>query len=275
MKREQMLYHANEKGSLNFDVRSMKGETQQELDFLLLGGFLESDTNSLFSGSRETMWQDYKITHDGKVLLAILRLEYTFNLDKNSEKHQGRIEQLREVLKKYGKSPTQYDAFLTKNQKRAVKHMEDNKTTKFLQQIKEQEEVGQEVLSPYKVARTLDGKPEDRLDVIDLEELSLASMFNMSVGLGPKGFDATRTDDYVLKKAVEELGELALEINIYQGTSYKQPGKDGIKGEAVDLAICALDMFALQCHNMTSEEIEREFLSYMLTKLNKWRDTLR
>ncbi|QBO61929.1 hypothetical protein G17_00440 [Escherichia phage vB_EcoM_G17] len=34
-------------------------------------------------------------------------------------------------------------------------------------------------------------------------------------------------------------------MNIRDGLSYKEAGKDGVKGEAVDLCICALDMFAL------------------------------
>ena len=34
-------------------------------------------------------------------------------------------------------------------------------------------------------------------------------------------------------------------MNIRDGLSYKEAGKDGVKGEAVDLCICALDMLAL------------------------------
>ena len=116
---------------------------------------------------------------------------------------------------------------------------------------------------------------ESRIKQIDLDEPVLTSMFNMSVGLGPKDSDAYRTENYVLRKANEELGEMTLEMNIADGLSYKEAGKDGVKGEAVDLAICAMDMFALQCPGMTPEEVEREFLSYMLVKLNKWRDTLK
>ena len=44
---EKMLYHANEKGSLNFDVRSMKGETKTSLQFLLDGGYLEPNPDSM------------------------------------------------------------------------------------------------------------------------------------------------------------------------------------------------------------------------------------
>lgn len=102
----------------------------------------------------------------------------------------------------------------------------------------------------------------------------LKSMFDMSVVLGKKDTSPTRTNNYVFKKCMEELGEMALEDQIESGFSYKCAGADGVKGEAVDLAICAMDMFALQCTNKSAEEIEKEFLEYMSMKLTKWRNTL-
>ncbi len=101
--------------------------------------------------------------------------------------------------------------------------------------------------------------------------LSLSSMFELSVELGVNGDDHTRTNDYVLKKCMEELGELSLEVQIEQGLSYKEQGADGVAGEAVDLAICAMDMFALQYPGMSAREIEQEFIGYMNKKLQKWR----
>lgn len=103
---------------------------------------------------------------------------------------------------------------------------------------------------------------------------SLYSMFELSVELGPINSDAYRTNDYVLKKCMEELGELSLEEQIETGLSYKEPGKDGVAGEAVDLAICAMDMFALQHPGLTANEIEEKFISYMNVKLQKWRTTV-
>lgn len=100
---------------------------------------------------------------------------------------------------------------------------------------------------------------------------SLSAMFELSVELGPINSDAYRTNDYVLKKCMEELGELSLEEQIETGLSYKEPGKDGVAGEAVDLAICAMDMFALQHPGLTASEIEDKFISYMNIKLQKWR----
>lgn len=286
---EKMLYHANEKGSLNFDVRSMKGETKTSLQFLLDGGYLERNPDSIFAGGPKEIWQDYRITPDGEILLAIYRLEYAHKNERDTDKHQGRMDRLNELLEKYNRNISYFEPSMTNKQRTAVNYMNNNSTSTakgYVQKLKDAK------LDPWKVLSSEEWRAaeiknerirlgiepmpiEIDLDNISLDELSLVSMFNMSVGLGQKGTDSTRHEDYVMKKCAEELGELSLEINISQGLSYKEPGKDGIKGEAVDLAICALDMFALQCHNMTSEEIEREFLTYMLTKLNKWKKTLK
>lgn len=118
---------------------------------------------------------------------------------------------------------------------------------------------------------------EDTTDVGDFSEVlesGLSEMFKLSVELGSKGTDETRSNNYVFKKCMEELGEMALEDNIAEGLSYKDAGSDGVAGEAVDLAICAMDMFALQHPNNTAEEIQYLFLSYMSKKLNKWKETL-
>lgn len=263
-----MLYHANEKGTLNFDVRSMKAETRDNLQFLLDGGYLIRDPESLFAGGPKDIWQDFRITGDGKILLAVYRLEFA-HINDNSEKRTERWEKLQDLLEENNRTIEYFVPSLTKKQMKAINYMNNNSTEKsassYVQDIKNAQK--EPVLVQYKAPTSLDD--------IDLDELSLRSAFNMSVGLGPRGTDSTRHEDYVMKKCAEELGELSLEINISQGLSYKEPGKDGIKGEAVDLAITALDMFALQCHNMTPEEIEREFLSYMLTKLNKWRETIK
>lgn len=289
MNREKMLYHANEKGTLNFDVRSMKAETRDNLQFLLDGGYLIRDPESIFTDGPKNIWQDFLITGDGKILLAIYRLEFA-HVNNNPEKRSERWLKLQDLLEENNRTIEYFVPSLSKKQMKAINFMNNNSTEKtassYVQDIKNAQ------LDPWKVKSSEEWKSDEikyerqrlgidpipvekDLDNIDLDELSLRSAFNMSVGLGPRGTDSTRHEDYVMKKCAEELGELSLEINISQGLSYKEPGKDGIKGEAVDLAICALDMFALQCNNMSPEEIEREFLSYMLTKLNKWRDTLK
>jgi hypothetical protein len=114
----------------------------------------------------------------------------------------------------------------------------------------------------------------DKRNINAVLESGLNEMFNLSVELGSKGTDDTRTNNYVFKKCMEELGEMALEDNIADGLSYKDAGSDGVAGEAVDLAICAMDMFALQHPDNTAEEIQYLFLSYMSKKLNKWKETL-
>jgi hypothetical protein len=51
-----------------------------------------------------------------------------------------------------------------------------------------------------------------------------------------------RTPMDILDYAMTELGELAEEIIIAGGRSYKAPGKDGVAGEAIDLAVCLVDL---------------------------------
>lgn len=104
--------------------------------------------------------------------------------------------------------------------------------------------------------------------------LGLDEMFTMSVNLGELGSNRTRMEEYVLRKINEELGEMTLEMNIRDGLSYKEAGSDGVAGEAVDLAICAMDMFALQYPGKTAEEINKLFVEYMHKKINKWKQTI-
>lgn len=61
-----------------------------------------------------------------------------------------------------------------------------------------------------------------------------------------------RNIGYVLRKSSEELGELSVEVQIALGETYKEPGKDGITGEAIDLLITALDMIYLDNHKTMS-----------------------
>lgn len=103
---------------------------------------------------------------------------------------------------------------------------------------------------------------------------TILPMFQMSVNLGEKGSNCTRTEEYVLRKINEELGEMTLEMNIRDGLSYKDAGSDGVAGEAVDLAICAMDMFALQYPEKSAEEIEYLFITYMHKKIEKWKKTI-
>lgn len=279
MNKEKMLYHAKHNGKLRFTSKEYTGQVANNLRFLIDGGFLKWETNTLWDeysscGEEdlyEDAWHQYSITPEGEVLLAIYRMEYTEKNHFNTEKHNRRVEEFNNLFDIGLYDVEGYKKYITKNQAKVM-------SSAFVSgHPQTQEKVNEDMknLSPYNITETLFGTQEKRIEMIDLSELSLVSMFNMSTGLGKKDSEKMRTDNYVLRKINEELGEMTLEMNIADGMSYKSAGSDGVKGEAVDLAICALDMFALHCDNMTSEEIEREFLAYMLTKLNKWKNSLK
>lgn len=64
-----------------------------------------------------------------------------------------------------------------------------------------------------------------------------------------------RTIDSVLASTMSELGETAVEVMIHNGQSYKQPGRDGIVGEAVDTILCLLDLIHLVNPDITEEQL--------------------
>ena len=119
----------------------------------------------------------------------------------------------------------------------------------------------------------VDDDKEVNLELVDDEkEPSLSTIFRTSLDLGLLYSNPKREYDYVMSKCMEELGELSVEVQIENGLSYKDPGKDGIAGESVDLAITAMDMFALSCGDMEPEEIEKRFLAVMEKKIKKWKE---
>ena len=75
-----------------------------------------------------------------------------------------------------------------------------------------------------------------------------------------------RTRASVLAYLMEEVGELATEVNIKEGHSGKKEGKDGIIGEAVDVVLCAIDIMYVENPDITTSEIE----AIMEKKLAKW-----
>ena len=64
-----------------------------------------------------------------------------------------------------------------------------------------------------------------------------------------------RTVDSVLASTMSELGETAVEVMIHNGQSYKQKGRDGIVGEAVDTILCLLDLIHVVDPSITEEQI--------------------
>jgi hypothetical protein len=72
---------------------------------------------------------------------------------------------------------------------------------------------------------------------------------------------------YVLSKCVEELGELSVEVQIATGVSYKEAGKDGVVGEAIDLITCVLDLIRITHPNLSEEDL----VAIAIPKLEKWK----
>lgn len=71
----------------------------------------------------------------------------------------------------------------------------------------------------------------------------------------------------VLAKLMEEVGELAQEVNIKLGFIDKPEGKDGIIGEGSDIINCIIDIMQLFHPNITREQIEE----MNNKKLDKWK----
>lgn len=65
----------------------------------------------------------------------------------------------------------------------------------------------------------------------------------------------------------EELGELATEINIENGTKLREPSPDGVVGEAIDVLVVIIDLI----HNEIGDNIHGQaFLDRVQSKLTKW-----
>lgn len=75
-----------------------------------------------------------------------------------------------------------------------------------------------------------------------------------------------RTMYSVIASAMAELGECAEEVAITEKHSYKEQGKDGIIGEAIDTIVCMLDLIHLVDPQI--EEGELETIAHH--KLRKW-----
>lgn len=82
--------------------------------------------------------------------------------------------------------------------------------------------------------------------------------------------DGKRTIQDIFVAAQSEMGELADEITIASGRSYKSPGKDGIKGEALDAILSLLDLILVEDPTTTQEEL----LAMAQPKLDKWVEKL-
>lgn len=79
-------------------------------------------------------------------------------------------------------------------------------------------------------------------------------------------YQPVRTAQSIVGNTVSELGEVAIEVNIEAGHSYKKPSEDGVVGEAVDTILCLLDLIYKHSPNITEEELE----FFAVKKGSKW-----
>ena len=77
----------------------------------------------------------------------------------------------------------------------------------------------------------------------------------------------TRHPIPILVKTTEELGELSTEIGVKYLGFYKEAGKDGIIGEAVDAINCLIDLIHIENPDLTPEQLCEIFER----KLAKWK----
>lgn len=71
----------------------------------------------------------------------------------------------------------------------------------------------------------------------------------------------------IFRSLVEEVGELATELAIEDGTKNREASPDGVTGEAIDVLIVILDML----HYQLGDKIHGQaFLDRVQSKLNKW-----
>lgn len=77
----------------------------------------------------------------------------------------------------------------------------------------------------------------------------------------------TRNRGAIFKSLVEEVGELATELAIEDGTKKRDPSPDGVTGEAIDVLVVILDLLHLQLGEQITSQA---FLDRVQSKLNKW-----
>ena len=82
-----------------------------------------------------------------------------------------------------------------------------------------------------------------------------------------------RTELNVLAHTMEEVGELAEEITIFMGNSYKEPGVDGVLGEAVDAIITLFDLIYTHADRNNETITEEALIEIAAKKLAKWKRT--
>lgn len=83
-------------------------------------------------------------------------------------------------------------------------------------------------------------------------------------------YNPKRNRSSILRSITAEVGELAEEVDIAEGTSYKKAGPDGVVGEAIDVIVSALDIIYCERPDIGIDEIT----AIAEEKCQKWIDNL-
>lgn len=104
--------------------------------------------------------------------------------------------------------------------------------------------------------------PEGVEDAIreDMEEETKMTLWS-EVAKISAAVENGRTLNNIFMHALTELGELAQEVIISDGRSYKEPGKDGVAGEAMDLILCLTDLILLRAPTIDELRIAEVWFS--------------
>lgn len=101
----------------------------------------------------------------------------------------------------------------------------------------------------------------------------VANKLLQAASQGTKG--VTRSLDFTLAKLTEELGELAVEVQIAQGRlPVEKGGSDGVVGEVVDVINVAIDLAFLYMNhadqNADTYKVEQTLLHLSKQKIERW-----
>ena len=84
--------------------------------------------------------------------------------------------------------------------------------------------------------------------------------------------DFDRSEDTVFRHIVEEVGELAEELTIATGQTYKTAGPDGVIGESLDAIISLVDMIYVHAKRTGVKLTQEMLMEIAAKKLAKWED---
>jgi NTP pyrophosphatase (non-canonical NTP hydrolase) len=125
--------------------------------------------------------------------------------------------------------------------------------------------IGNYISVPYRWRLDLVAKPEVAV-VPTTVTVSQPNAIAMVVESADRIFPR-RSYDTILKSLMEEMGELSTEIAIQQGTKKRAASPDGVKGEAVDVFVVAVDMLRAA---WGEDLFTQEFTDKVASKLAKW-----